>query len=189
MKPPPYPAVHSTSQCRCFEPLCFVSRCRTHAPVLSGGPVAEEVTFALDPTALWAEAVLGGRGDQGVALGKASSLQRMAGMCPYQPTHDVSGSSSLTCCPCLCHPEMSVPGAVSLSSRLLPVHVHRPYPTCCVLSSALQTPPGSRTLPRGISVCAESKGYLRQVLWRSGVSVPPPEQRNSKQPLCNPNDQ
>ena len=73
---------------------------------------------------------------------------------------------------------MSLPGAVSLSSRLLPVSAHRPHPTHCVLSSALQKPPDSRALPRGISASLCVRGpeeQLRQVLMRVGVSVPSPK--------------
>lgn len=120
-----------------------------------GGPAVEQVTHALDPMALWAEAMLGGRGDWGVALGKASTLQGVAETCP-NPC-GISGS-----CLCLCCLEMSLHGPVSLSSHLLPVHVHRRHPTQCVLSSALWAPPGSRALPGGISVSAEAKYQLRQ---------------------------
>ena len=77
----------------------------------------------------------------------------------------------LTLCPRLCCLELSQPGAASLSPRLLPVSAHSPHPTRCVLSLALQTPPGSRALPRGISVCAGAQERLRQVLTRPGVLV------------------
>ena len=40
------------------------------------------------------EAVLGGRGDEGLALGKA--LQGMAGNCANPPSHCLSGSSCLS---------------------------------------------------------------------------------------------
>ena len=40
------------------------------------------------------EAVVGGRGDEGLALGKA--LQGMAGNCANPPSHSLSGSSCLS---------------------------------------------------------------------------------------------
>ena len=65
---------------------------------------------------------------------------------------------------------LSFLGAVSLSLGLLPVFSHRAHPTRCVLNSALQTTPGSRVLPRDISVCSVAKEQLRQVLMRTEVS-------------------
>ena len=103
------------------------------------------------------EAVLGGRGDQGLALGKA--LQGMAGNCANPPSHSLSGSSCLSlpahvsaAWSCPCRELFLCPQVSSLSV---------PHRTRSVLSSALQTPPGSRTLPRDISVCAEAKEQLR----------------------------
>ena len=67
---------------------------------------------------------------------------------------------------------LSLLGAVLQSLGLLAVCTHRAHPTCCVLSSALQTSPGSGPLPRDISVWAGAKEQLRQALMRTGVSVP-----------------
>ena len=69
----------------------------------------------------------------------------------------------LTPCPWLCCLQLSLPAAGSLSPRLLPAR-HSPHPTRWVLSSALQTPPGSRALPRGSSLGARPRDQVTQTL-------------------------
>jgi len=112
-------------------------------------------------------------GFSGEGICTAGDVQEM----PQSPSHGISGSSSLSfpthisaACSCACQ-------KLFLSPGLLPLHVHTYNLTCCVLRSALQTPPGSRALPRGISVCAEAKDQLKEDLMRTGVSVPSPERR------------
>ena len=86
--------------------------------------------------------------------------------CPNtRPTSRCCQPNSLPPCQGLWCLELSLPGALSLSPYLLPVSAHRAHPTHCVLSSALKTPPGSRTLPRGISVLASQ---VRKTLKRGG---------------------
>ena len=62
----------------------------------------------------------------------------------------------LTPCPWLYCLQLSLPAAGSLSPRLQPA-AQSPHPTRWVLSSALQTPPGSRALPRGSSLGARPR--------------------------------
>ena len=50
------------------------------------------------------------------------------------------------------------------------------HPLCAQLCPA--DPPGSRVLPRGISVCKRAQERLRQFETRTGVLVPAPERRN-----------
>ena len=69
----------------------------------------------------------------------------------------------LTACPRLCCLQLSLPAAGSLSPCLLPAG-HSPHPTRRVLSSALQTPPGSRALPRGSSLGARPRDQVTQTL-------------------------
>ena len=86
--------------------------------------------------------------------------------CPNtRPTSRCCQPNSLPSCQGLWCLELSLPGALSLSPYLLPVSAHRAHPTHCVLSSALKTPRGSRTLPRGISVLASQ---VRETLKRGG---------------------
>ena len=106
------------------------------------------------------EAVLGGRGDQGLARGEGTAGDGRE-LCESPLPQSFWEQLPLPACPCLCCLELSLPGALSLSPGLLPLSAHRPHPTRSVLSSALQTPPGSRTLPRDISVCAEATEQLR----------------------------
>lgn len=188
VKPHPYPAVRSISECRCFEPLCCVPHWRTHAALLFWRSGCGGGDSWPGPHGLWAEAMLGGRGDQGGSSGE--------GICTAGNGRDMPKSLlqwhfweqlPLTPCPCLCCLEMPLPRVVSLSSCLLPVHVHRHHPTNCVLFSALQTPPGSRALPTNIfGGWGESKRHVRQVLTRFAASVPSPEWRKIPINHCPP---
>ena len=102
------------------------------------------------------------------------ALQGMAGRCLNPPSHHISQMCSLSpsdnvsaAWSCLCR-ELLLCAQVSALSVLTE---RQPHPFHCVLSSALQSPPGSRELPRGhlslykgegaAQITPKEKGHLR----------------------------
>lgn len=80
--------------------------------------------------------------------------------------------------PCLCYLEL-VPARSCFSVSGSPAcQCHRPHPTCCMLSSSLLTPPGTRHCPE-TSLISGPEEKFRQVLSINGVSVSSPKQRNT----------
>ena len=103
------------------------------------------------------EAVVGGRGDEGLALGKA--LQGMAGNCANPPSHSLSGSSCLSlpahvsaAWSCPCQELFLCPHISSLSVLTVPIPP---------AGSALPTPLGERTLSKGILLFGSPEEQLR----------------------------
>lgn len=65
--------------------------------------------------------------------------------------------------PCSCHCCLQTSLSLALCPQALP-GAHRVHDSCCRLSSASQTPPGSRALPKAILMCAAAKGHVAQAL-------------------------
>ena len=152
----------------------------TRAFLLLCCQAAARATHHHVPVTLMAGGSAGWERRPGSCSVKVSALQGMA-KSHHPPTALLVGTPSQSC-PCFCCLELSHPGPVCLSLSLLPVSAHSPHPTRCVLSSALEIPPGSRALPRGISVRAGAWEQFRKLLRRTGISVPSPEWRNEFPP-------
>lgn len=103
--------------------------------------------------------IYAGDGQQTTGLLWGKDMYCGYGMEVPQP-HGISRGSSLSLLMSLLPADVPVTSAVPTT---LP-GAHRVHDSCCRLSSASQTPPGSRALPKAILMCAAAKGHVAQAL-------------------------